>query len=160
MNLKEYIPLALRTRGEFDNKKFAIAYWTLGIIGEYNELEEAYIMNNYPLVGKEAGDVIWYIVALANELELPIEGIEPFIDVPAIPMALAEIIKKHLGHGKDIDRNEFATYLCQIMVSCYNMAFEAGYSKEKVLRMNIDKLKLRYPKGFSVEASKNRPLEN
>ena len=52
-----------------------------------------------------------------------------------------DLVKKHLG--------DIAWYLVET-------AHAIGYPLEEVLQMNIDKLKARYPQGFSTENSLSR----
>ncbi len=68
----------------------------------------------------------------------------------------ADLIKKHLHQGHDLDKNhlakEFGDVAWYIAVGCYII----GYDLETVLKMNIDKLKERYPDGFDSEHSIDR----
>ena len=68
----------------------------------------------------------------------------------------ADIIKKHLFHGHLLDVDELIRELGDI---CWYIALTAeliGTDFETILETNIDKLKRRYPEGFSEEKSINR----
>ena len=67
-----------------------------------------------------------------------------------------DIAKKWLYQGHILDREHLAEELGDV---AWYVAFTAAaidYPLEKVLQMNIDKLKKRYPNGFDVERSVHR----
>ena len=68
----------------------------------------------------------------------------------------ADIIKKHLHHGHELDvehlKKELGDVLWYVAVGCEIL----GTTMEEVMQMNIDKLKARYPEGFDSEKSKHR----
>lgn len=65
-------------------------------------------------------------------------------------------IKKHAFHGHELDRESQAKELGDIMFYVARSAAALGYDLEDIAGMNIEKLKKRYPNGFSEEASINR----
>lgn len=71
---------------------------------------------------------------------------------------VADTIKKELGHGhgRDLTREKVARELGDVMWYVAVLANEYGYSLSEIAGMNIDKLKARYPEGFSAERSINR----
>lgn len=72
---------------------------------------------------------------------------------------LADIIKKHMFQGHDLDKLHAAKELGDI---CWYVAIEAkglGFTLEEIMKMNIDKLLERYPEGFSIDKSINRKDE-
>lgn len=70
----------------------------------------------------------------------------------------ADILKKHLhqGHGKELDTAHMIEELGDVMWYCCELASGLGVSLEDVAVGNIEKLKKRYPDGFSEERSINR----
>lgn len=69
---------------------------------------------------------------------------------------LADIVKKHLFQGHDLDKLHSAKELGDI---CWYVAIEAkglGFTLEEIMLMNIEKLLERYPDGFDSEKSINR----
>mgnify|MGYP002573988794 FL=1 len=62
-----------------------------------------------------------------------------------------DIVKKHLAQGHALDRElgDVAWYLAET-------ATALGIDLDEVLERNIDKLKKRYPEGFSAEKSQHR----
>lgn len=72
---------------------------------------------------------------------------------------VADIIKKHLGHGHALDDEALAHELGDVLWYIAVMAASLGYTMSDIARMNIDKLKLRYPQGFSTERSIYRGVE-
>lgn len=64
-----------------------------------------------------------------------------------------DIVKKHLAQGHELDTEHLAKELGDIAWYLAETAFAIGYDLDTILQMNIDKLKKRYPQGFSVEDS-------
>lgn len=67
-------------------------------------------------------------------------------------------VKKTLFHGHDLNREEKAKELGDILYYVARAAEVLGYSLEEIAVINIEKLKKRYPDGFSFEASRNRVI--
>ncbi|MCS1393998.1 nucleoside triphosphate pyrophosphohydrolase family protein [Lysinibacillus boronitolerans] len=69
---------------------------------------------------------------------------------------VADLIKKAMFHGHVIDQVEVKKELGDVMWYLANIARLAGLSLDEIAEANIEKLKKRYPDGFSTEASINR----
>lgn len=69
---------------------------------------------------------------------------------------VADLIKKSQFHGHDVEKDEIKKELGDVMWYVSNIARLAGLSLEEIAQGNIDKLKRRYPSGFSTERSINR----
>ncbi len=67
-----------------------------------------------------------------------------------------DIIKKHVFHGHDLDGNKLIEEMGDVLFYLAWMASELDVSLAYVAEMNVEKLKRRYPNGFSHEASVNR----
>ena len=68
----------------------------------------------------------------------------------------ANIIKKKTAHGHVIDNNEIAEELGDVMWYLAEAASACGLELADIAKMNVEKLKSRYPEGFSQERSINR----
>lgn len=68
----------------------------------------------------------------------------------------ADAVKKALYHGKGVDRELLAKELGDGLWYYSVAAHALGYTLEEVARMNVAKLRARYPDGFSYEASAAR----
>lgn len=69
---------------------------------------------------------------------------------------VADMLKKHCYQGHALDTEHVAKELGDI---AWYIAFTAdalGYDLETILQMNVDKLRKRYPDGFSEERSIHR----
>ncbi|WP_298820194.1 nucleoside triphosphate pyrophosphohydrolase family protein [Chloroflexus sp.] len=68
----------------------------------------------------------------------------------------ADTVKKHLFHGHPLDRDalikELGDVLWYVALACDTL----DLSMEAVMAANIDKLRRRYPEGFSSERSQQR----
>lgn len=67
-----------------------------------------------------------------------------------------DILKKFLFQGHDLDREHLAKELGDVAWYLAVSADALGYDLETIFKMNIDKLKARYPDGFDPELSKHR----
>ncbi len=73
---------------------------------------------------------------------------------------VADLLKKHCFQGHSLDKQHIAEELGDI---AWYIAFTAealGYDLEEILKMNVDKLRKRYPDGFSAERSIHREEEH
>ena len=68
----------------------------------------------------------------------------------------ANMIKKLTAHGHEITTEVLAEELGDVLWYVSEAATALGISLEQIARMNIEKLKARYPDGFSEEQSRNR----
>ena len=67
-----------------------------------------------------------------------------------------DIVKKHLHQGHELDREKLIKELGDIAWYLAETAAALDVSLEEVLERNIEKLRSRYPEGFSAERSVNR----
>ena len=67
-----------------------------------------------------------------------------------------DIVKKHLHQGHPLDKEKLARELGDIAWYLAETAYALDIPLEQILRMNLEKLKNRYPEGFSTERSMNR----
>lgn len=72
---------------------------------------------------------------------------------------LIDHVKKHLFHGHPIDRAYAKKELGDILWYVAALCTELNLSLGEVAEMNIDKLKARYPNGFSEQDSIDRVRE-
>nr|DAQ19087.1 MAG TPA: NTP-PPase-like protein [Caudoviricetes sp.] len=68
----------------------------------------------------------------------------------------ADLLKKHLFQGHEFDTAHFAKELGDVAWYLAVSADALGYSLETIFRMNINKLKARYPDGFDADLSVHR----
>ena len=67
-----------------------------------------------------------------------------------------DIVKKHLAQGHELDKDALIKELGDVAWYLAETAYALGVPLEEVCQRNIDKLKARYPEGFSSERSMNR----
>lgn len=67
-----------------------------------------------------------------------------------------DIVKKHLFHGHELDKEHIAKELGDVAWYLAVAANAIGYDLETILQMNVDKLMKRYPDGFDIEKSIHR----
>ena len=70
-----------------------------------------------------------------------------------------DIVKKHLAQGHDLDREALIKELGDIAWYLAETATALDVSLDEVFTRNIDKLKKRYPEGFSTVQSIHRKDE-
>lgn len=64
-----------------------------------------------------------------------------------------DIVKKHLHQGHELDKEKLAKELGDIAWYLAETAWAMDIPLEEILRGNIEKLKRRFPEGFSTERS-------
>ena len=69
---------------------------------------------------------------------------------------LADLIKKTNYQGHKMDIEHVAKELGDICWYIAETATAIGYDLETIMKMNIEKLRKRYPDGFDTEKSQNR----
>ncbi len=65
----------------------------------------------------------------------------------------ADIVKKTVFHGHPLDRDKLAKEVGDVLWYVAEMASALGMSLSEIAAANIEKLRRRYPDGFSTEAS-------
>lgn len=71
-----------------------------------------------------------------------------------------DIVKKHLAQGHELDREHLIRELGDIAWYLAETATALDVSLDEVLQRNIEKLKKRYPEGFSSAQSQSRKKED
>ena len=71
-----------------------------------------------------------------------------------------DIVKKWLAHGHALDKEHLKKELGDIAWYLAEAATALDVSLEEIFRANIDKLKKRYPEGFTSADSINRRAED
>ncbi len=61
---------------------------------------------------------------------------------------VADIIKKHIGHGYALDKEKLLLELGDVQFYIAAMCTACGFSLDEVMRANVHKLAIRYPNGF------------
>ena len=69
---------------------------------------------------------------------------------------VADLVKKHIFQGHDIDFDHIAKELGDVAWYLAVGAYAIGLDLESIFRMNKEKLKARYPNGFSTDRSLHR----
>ena len=69
---------------------------------------------------------------------------------------VAGLIKKHIGHGHDLDSVKLTDELGDVLWYIQEIAHLSGIPLDRIARRNLEKLKARYPDGFDSERSINR----
>ncbi len=69
---------------------------------------------------------------------------------------VADLIKKHVGHGHQLDKDKLVKELGDVLYYVATLADAVGVPLSEVAAKNIAKLRVRYPDGFSTERSLNR----
>lgn len=69
---------------------------------------------------------------------------------------IADLVKKHQMQGHTLDIEHVAKELGDVCWYIAKTATAIGCDLETIMKMNIEKLRKRYPEGFDAERSKHR----
>lgn len=69
---------------------------------------------------------------------------------------IADLVKKYMMQGHALNLEHVAKELGDVCWYIAETATAIGYDMETIMKMNIDKLKKRYPDGFDSERSQHR----
>lgn len=69
-----------------------------------------------------------------------------------------DILKKHLFQGHELDKEHIAKELGDVAWYLAVSAYALGYDLNTIMKMNLDKLRARYPDGFESDLSRNRAI--
>ena len=173
MILSEYQVLAQRTAST-KTAEAKRGHGSLGLLGEAGEIIDIVKKMEYMGMPKElarkklveeAGDMCWYIAEVCQgfnycihqftcllcptnvEDQFP-DGMEPYA------LRLIEYATRCALHKDDVPQHN--VYLGEVALNLAIIMHQAGISLTEVLAHNIEKLRSRYPDGFSAERSNGR----
>ena len=69
---------------------------------------------------------------------------------------VADIVKKHIDQGHALNIEKYKEELGDVLWYLAHAAETVGATLDEIAELNIEKLRKRYPTGFSVERSVNR----
>ena len=132
MQGKEYVKLAMRTNDRKATDRLEEQIWI-----NYFMDKDGYMILDED--GIDLGGVFNACLGLSGEVG-----------------ELNDMIKKWIFHEKPFDevhaKKELGDVLWYVAMMCHSF----GWDLDEILQMNVDKLKARYPQGFSVELANNR----
>lgn len=167
-----YIQHAMRTNSDTVgtyNVHPDLIHGALGLADELIELRAAMDKCDRTNALEELSDILWFVALIAQSLD----DCNPFYDdANRIGDAFHDwnkelydwcghaisAIKRSYAYGKPLDI-DLGDYLCCIIDSIANIAFQLGSSLSAVLELNINKLSNRYPDRFTPEQANNRDTE-
>lgn len=134
--------------------------------GESSELEYAIRVGSSPQeILKEAGDVMWYLVYLANQVSISWERVRR-LSIDELTWAykpgqstvyhtgqILEMIGKHIYHDHVLRVEELASHIVGAVRSIAILSKWYGADLDTVCEMNNQKLLKRYPEGFDKARS-------
>ena len=164
MTVTEYQIECRRTCPSLGDLKLDLAHMVLGLHSEYSELVDAEIDRNKVNVSEELADHMWYLANYCTFRDYQLENMMlPAFDPYTLEYAtskLQDLVKKHIAYNKPIDDGLEFEALSSIYVSLLEIYEQAGIDMAQSLQNNIDKLKVRFPDGFSEEKANNRDLNS
>jgi len=174
MNIVDYQRQA-RALARYPNLGNNLSYPALGLGGEVGELMEAYqrfatgspsVANRTRMI-KEMGDVLWYVVNLAAEMDIPLEGdfitLQHNVQFDGEPIdsdlrwlvaragRAQEVAKKVFrdkgGIPDDKDRENAGGFLRGVLRYLCRICYRLGFILDCVAQANLDKLHGREERG-------------
>ena len=173
MTLNEYQTLAARTIATDDKHEMEL-HAAFGLISEADELTEAIRKLRYTNVPyealkahviKEAGDLAWMVAEMCTARGWYMGDIltRPplrYLQMKTLPLTTPPIVicgmyqKTYQGH--EINEEKLIDCLREIWGMLVAVACTYDVSIDEILEANIEKLRARYPDGFTAERSLHR----
>lgn len=100
------------------------------------------VLRTFPNLGNTEKDILHMLLGLSTEIG-----------------ELHDIYKKSLAYGKNIDLPHVNEEVGDIMWYIANLCNILEFDLSNVLQINIDKLKVRYPKKFEESKALNRDID-
>jgi NTP pyrophosphatase (non-canonical NTP hydrolase) len=139
----------------------------LGIVGEVSEFDEAFgkcfedpenSEETKTAVVKEFGDIWWYVALLAKSMHWDFGALVASAatiadmitddEIRLKPHEVSEPLKKWLFYGKPIVNDALQGAVANLMANATAMAGRLGIDIEEAHRLNIEKLRARFPEKF------------
>lgn len=171
MSLNEYQEFT-KTTVIYDQSDFKIelAYLTLGLVNEIEEVRDAATKQNSETLVKELGDVLWYLARLATLYHTPLSSLSDvgtsnlykllpdkytIESLQSCGAILAGIVKKIIRDDKPNPQGVLNS-LFDINHLLYVLAFNQGITLEWVAHLNQLKLTSRMNRGTLSGSGNNR----
>jgi hypothetical protein len=116
---------------------------------------------------EECGDIYWYLAILYKDIQQSFSHKIPqkdknsipddVMDIAVITTEMLDVCKKGLFYGKI--KIPLLNYKEELEQKVVNLLDKCGYDMEYTMKVNIDKLKARYPQKFSTEKAHTRDLD-
>lgn len=174
----EYKKLALRSIKPHASKEMAILDWTIGLGGEAGEVldiitsDMMYRPRHEVMMemAKEIGDIIWYMTALIEELDIAKEiendkATNDYAEEDTMTNLIKTICRvqeaiKHVVFHKEQDRTEVKKEIVNLKEDVFRLCNSVGIDYWKCATLNAAKLAHRYNLkeggGYSKAASEAR----
>lgn len=162
MTYTEYVELASRTCPDLGSLEKNLDHMDMGIITEFGELIDQYKRNlaygkDLDLVNikEELGDIYWYIAnkeRLINSTDDTREIVDYLANTKTFTANISSLmftLNKYLSHRKTKD----------LMSRLEIFIIDFGWKVEDIWKLNINKLKTRFPEKFTQEKALNRDLD-
>jgi NTP pyrophosphatase (non-canonical NTP hydrolase) len=178
MDLKEYMPLAMRTAKQMDVIDM-IVHGAMGCMTESGEFADtarrymALACMDEPHCVEELGDGMWFAVYTAQALGLDLNYFlsgaiislpcRRLLDAAIDPLELGKLAleycvnaekigtpaKAHRYYGKSLDSRLMGVALAEFVATIIKLCAVVGVSWSYVMEANVAKLKKRYPNTYS-----------
>lgn len=171
MTPNEYQKLAMRTKSNSFNDRELMLNAALGLAGEASEYLKALSEEDEKEIKKELGDLQWYVALMCDScsidfgilmasremFEIP-EGtlFAREVALPSLTGNICDYVKKVYFQGHQLSQRSMFETLSYFQNFILAICSARGFKIEEIWKLNIDKLKKRYPDGFKVQDSVNR----
>ena len=163
--LEQYVKDALRTEQHSDKRQLHSKMGIQTECGEAIDTLKRHIFYgkeiDYINLQEEIGDIMWYIALAIADKPNEKHELTFMWDRGMCPTSQDELVLNLYYHLNQILKVQQVMTINQIREYLYHtdaMCHLLGVSLEEVCRMNINKLKTRYPEKFTEEAALNRDL--
>ena len=128
-------------------------------------------MNYKPMNGFLEEEYAVFVENLGVERSLASKGSDPHtsqMSFVLLHMAMGlvteasevmDLLKKHMAYNRPLDRKKLVDELGDVLFYLVGALIDQGLTLEDVIKINMAKLKTRYPDGYNHQSANNRNLE-
>lgn len=165
--INNYQERASRTLSKLPYQAADGAHMALGIATEIGELKKARNNKDLQNIREEHGDINWYIANECNIYGISFKDLyetaKEYRDAKvSLTFKLDEFLdvhKRELAYGKKIEDHDMFDEMLPLVMFLMDICEWHGFSYEDALKINIEKLYVRYPEKFTNEDALNRNLD-
>lgn len=163
-NFYNHVSILMKTGeavlADLDPHKARMLHVMMGIEGELREFYDAFASPDFDNLAEEIGDLEFYIAEALmaigkTEDDVPSFDYDAYVDGHITVPCFIDIVKKYAIYGKELNVDGVLLYISYVLneMRIGRMHHPQNLTREAVMSQNIEKLKKRYPAGYTNAAA-------